>query len=207
MLSPNCVIVPALSIGHDPGEPGLVDVQLEGGYVYQFRAVVSSFFDGGDHTTKMSFTPLKLLMAVYCHQGQEGVQSWYAFRTTAHRKLFIQMLEAERVGPGVALKIITNTHPDTILSLIQSGDREAFVKLKGVGPKTGAALIKVLFEDSPPQGPTKVVLDENAVATMRALGYEAKPAKESVLRATKELPEGSDTAALVRAALGYMQPK
>ena len=138
---------------------------------------------------------------IYCHQnGQSGVQSWYAFARGDHRELFLRLITIDKVGPSTAFKILVKNGSQTILDLIKIGDREAFIKLPGVGAKTGEAIAKVLFKDAPVQPPTKTVLDNNAVAAMRALGYDAAPAKEAIRVAMENKP-GAETSYLVTEAL------
>lgn len=140
-----------------------------------------------------------------CHQSAEGVQTWYAFATDRQRRMFHEMNSVDKVGPATVMRIFLKNSFRTICELIDSGDRAAFVKLPGIGPKTGDKLVKVLFSDAPPQpeGAPRIVLDENAVAAMRTLGYDAKPARAAVEQAMGNKP-GADTPEIVSEALRLM---
>jgi Holliday junction resolvasome RuvABC DNA-binding subunit len=123
-----------------------------------------------------------------CRQDGNGVQTWFGFRDIDEMDLFNVMITADGVGPGIALKILSRTPSEEISALVKKGDREAFARLPGVGPKTGQALIKVLFAAAPAQGATAAP-DPKVTAALQALGYKAQVAKETVSQSMKDKPD------------------
>jgi Holliday junction resolvasome RuvABC DNA-binding subunit len=206
MLSSNCVALPTVAVKRESGAADCFIAEGAKSWLYEFKASCVDFSWGPDDAGWEDANPVPPYLITYCHQnGQSGVQTWYAFKSQAYKMLFLSIIEVEKVGPSTALKILSKNGSQVILDLIAAGDKAAFIKLPGVGAKTGEAIAKVLFKDAPAQPETvKLVLDAAAVAAMRTLGYDALPAKEAVKQAMENTP-GADTSALVTEALRLMR--
>lgn len=205
MLSTNCVALPTLAVKRESGASDYFLAEGSKHWLYEFKAPCIDFSWGHDDAGWEDAKPTPPYLITYCHQnGQSGVQTWYAFKEQKYKQLFLDMIEVDKVGPSTALKILVKNGSQTILDLIAAGDKAAFIKLPGVGAKTREAIAKVLFKDAPAQPEvSKLVLDANAVAAMRTLGYDAAPAKEAVKQAMENKP-GADTSVLVTEALRLM---
>jgi Holliday junction DNA helicase RuvA len=163
--------------------------------VYEFAAPGSWFKDTG---AQVVFT--------YCHQDNNGCQSWFAFPSREARRWFLDMIKAQGVGPVSAIKIMSKTTFATFTQIMETTDREAFARLPGVGPKTGQKLIPFLFpKDKASPKVSAFIPDDAAVQVMMALGYKAAQAKEVVIKAM-QMSEGeeTDTEKLVKRALALM---
>jgi hypothetical protein len=68
--------------------------------------------------------------------------TFYGFRSSEERQFFRELMECEGMGGGRSLAVISKTDYTDIQQIIQTGDRDAFKKLPGIGPKTGTRLKK-----------------------------------------------------------------
>lgn len=133
---------------------------------------------------KGSMEPCPVHIYTYCAQSQQGGQTWFAFSHYDQYWLAMQMVKADKIGWMTALKILSKTPWREIQRLIDDGDREGFMELPKIGPKTGEALVKVLFNPEIAQPvkekPTKLQINEDAVGALKALGWPALQAKKIV---------------------------
>ena len=145
-------------------------------------------------------------LQVHCHYNEKTGENWYAFSTPEEKDLFLRMLECDGIGPVKALNAIARTNYTEINALIASGDRERFAKLPGVGPKTGEAMVRVLFAGAPKQAATQthiavIPLNMDCVMALTALGYKRPEAEARTRKAQDALPGCEDSSQLLTAAL------
>ena len=65
----------------------------------------------------------------------------YGFSSEAEKTVFLQLLKVDRVGPKMALKILSGSRHDKIIAAIDSGDAVALSKLPKVGKKMAEQII------------------------------------------------------------------
>ena len=207
MLSPNCVCLHDVVVTRHPDCSPIGPVEVvTGGQTLEFwLPVISCPWALGEDGLVSSRIDLRL----YCDQSsQNGGQTWYAFSHVKQRELFLKLIKVEKMGPKSAVQFLGRVPFDVVLQLIDTGDREAFLKLPGAGPKTGPKMVLELFKKAPAQPNTSVpvalILDEGAVQGMKALGFQATPARAAVKAAQEGLPLGADTATILKAALKSM---
>lgn len=215
MLSPNTICIGVKFVEKAAGCTGIGPVRAAAeGCLLEFWAPISGFDwctirrEGEDFERER--TPAMSLF-VHCEQaGQNGAQTWYAFSGEKEWELFRKLLDVDGMGGKSAVKFLARVPYDVVLDLIARGDKEAFLKLPGAGPKTGPNMAAVLFKGAPPQpktsAPPKVLVDEGAVQGLKSLGYQARPARDAVIEAQKNLPTDADTGAILRAALKSLAP-
>lgn len=142
---------------------------------------------------------------------KEDGWSLFGFDTAAERGVFQRLLGASGFGPKLALALLSSLGPDRTVRSIRERDLAALSTVSGIGRKKAERLVLELSDrfadvvlDSAPGRPRG---GSEAVRALEALGYGA-PAAEDAVRAALEAAPGTDTAALVRAALKLlMSPK
>lgn len=168
---------------------------------YLEKNVTTDLFRGATTTSPV-------VVFTYCHQPLQGATAWYAFSSREERKLFLDMIETQGVGPKMVLEILSRTHYSHILGLIAAGDSATFCKLPKIGPKTGIKLVAELFKE-PVKKTAKaekpnfaVILNESVVNALVALGYKSAIAKVTAADAAQNanLPV-DDEAGLIRYCL------
>ncbi len=124
----------------------------------------------------------------------EGVQALYGFADTEERDTFRRLLGVTRVGPKLALSVLSVLTPSDVRAAIVTDNPAAFDRVAGMGRKTAQRVILELQEsirqetpgvlpakkdDAKPSLPS---LQSEAVAALTSLGYDGLTASRAVAR-------------------------
>ena len=126
----------------------------------------------------------------------------YGFASLDEREFFRKLIGVTRVGPKLALSIMSGMNSKKLASAIAAGDVATLSKIPKVGKKTAERIILEL------KGKVEMPLDfidedeglSDAVAALVGLGFSRTEAVESISRAKKSAPDG-DANTLVKIAL------
>ncbi len=145
---------------------------------------------------------------------REDAHVLFGFRTRAERQLFRLMLRVQRVGPALALAIVSGLSPDDLLEALRQKDAARLARIKGVGKKTAERVLLELSDrieefvaeeygaglapPSPKRGGTDAVAD--AVRALVSIGFSEGEAQKSVEAAATQV-DAKDLEALLRVAL------
>ncbi|GAB1354639.1 Holliday junction branch migration protein RuvA [Erysipelotrichia bacterium] len=88
---------------------------------------------------------LQVNLLCHLHWREEGPQL-FGFASEDERQLFRVLNRVNKVGPKLALNIMSATTPEALASMILSEDQARLTSLKGVGPKLASRLIVELKE-------------------------------------------------------------
>ena len=88
---------------------------------------------------------LHVNLLCHLHWREEGPQL-FGFASEDERQLFRVLNQVNKVGPKLALNIMSATTPEALASMILSEDQARLTSLKGVGPKLASRLIVELKE-------------------------------------------------------------
>lgn len=175
-----------------------VEIETAAGLVYEVHVPLSVF-----HRLPAKGTDLQLLTA---YVVQEEKPHLYGFLEEHERTLFHRLLGAHRVGPRLALAMLSSYNAGRLARLIAEKDARALTQVSGLGRKTAERVILDLsdkVEDiaaaAGRAGPeARRVAD--AVAALTGLGYSFAEADAAVREASRENGERS-TEEIVRAVL------
>ncbi len=130
-------------------------------------------------------------LLTYFHIAQDMV-ALYGFAANDERKMFRKLISVSRVGPKLALSVLSTLTVTDIASAIYTENAAAFDKVSGMGRKTAARVLlelkeKISDEDILPNA-TAHKDEENrdkdirteAVAALVALGYDGLQAGRAV---------------------------
>lgn len=138
---------------------------------------------------------------------REDELSLYGFASTPERTLFRMLLGVSRIGPMVALRVLSGCRPEDFKRYVLDGDADSLQSLvKGIGAKTARRLIVEL------QGPIEELAVEteagdvastvrDAVQALVALGESRAAAERAVRAAVDELGADADLQQIVEEAL------
>lgn len=141
---------------------------------------------------------------------REDALTLYGFTSEEAYELFVQLISVSKIGPKVAMGILTAVTPEAFSSAILMKDVSALTKLPGIGKKTAEHLILELKDklgsissDMRGTGGENFVSQDGglvgeAISALRSLGYEAGEVTGIV---TKLASDFSEPAALIGAAL------
>jgi len=142
----------------------------------------------------------------------EGVQALYGFADTEERDTFRRLLGVTRVGPKLALSVLSVLTPSDVRAAIVTDNPAAFDRVVGMGRKTAQRVILELQEsirqETPGVLPTKKdeskpslpSLQSEAVAALTSLGYDGLTAS----RAVAKIKEADSVEELITKALKSM---
>lgn len=177
--------------------------------VHAIRSELPNF--GPDTSGNYLWSSSNLDFYVHVDINMNGVATFYAFLTYEEREFFRTCIEVPGIGGKTALQVLAKNAFADIQRLIQAGDKKAFIKLPGLGPKKGLAIADHVFVDAPeqPKGESPRVVDQNVVMALQTLGLKAKDARDLVVRAMEAFPNGGtiNESELLTAALKLGQRK
>ncbi|MCK6438883.1 MAG: Holliday junction branch migration protein RuvA [Planctomycetes bacterium] len=144
--------------------------------------------------------------------AEQGEQRLFGFAEEQERMLFRQLLDVQRIGPSIAMRILSNAGAQTLINAIAGGDLVFLKRLKGVGPKVAERLVVELQEPlsklgllkgavPTPAAGTAGAVGRDAVAALVGLGYKPAMSEKAVAAAMKKLGPGAQAAEVIRAAL------
>ncbi len=140
----------------------------------------------------------------------------YGFSSPEEREWFRLLQTVQSVGARVALNVLSALSPRELDHAIALGDKSAFGRAQGVGPKLATRIVTELKDKAPsmmlrghgieagqvtavaPRGP-----EADAVAALVKLGYSQGQAAEAVARAVRDLGE-APADVLIRESLRAM---
>jgi Holliday junction DNA helicase RuvA len=158
---------------------------------------------------------------------REDAFKLFGFLTETERAWFVRLQEIQGVGAKAALAILDALGPEGVADAAALGDKSAFGRAKGVGPKLAGRLALELKDKPPPMGrsfsaglaahpvsapsaaPAEAgagAMREDAVSALINLGYPESSVRQAV--ATVLRAEGADATldALIRLSLKELAP-
>ena len=139
----------------------------------------------------------------------EGVQALYGFYTEEEREMFRRLIGISRVGPKLAVSVLSVMEPSDVISAVVMDNPTAFDPVQGMGRKMAQRVILELKEqvkDAPlpagkPGQAVQISVAENiraeAVQALVALGYDGLTAS----RAVSAVEEAKNVEELITKAL------
>ena len=122
--------------------------------------------------------------------SQDGTVTLYGFMTSDERAMFRRLIAVNRVGPKLALGILSKLNPADIAMAIVTQNAAAFDRIPGLGKKTAARLLLELKEkvtedtmgsvSAPQMAEGSVDMRTEAIAALVALGYDGVSAGRAV---------------------------
>jgi Holliday junction DNA helicase RuvA len=108
---------------------------------------------------------------------REGALDLYGFLERDELAVFKVLIGASRVGPRLALKVLSTLTPREVVRAIQAQDAEPFEQVSGLGTETAKRLLVELAKKV-----KKLELESPAPADGGASSHPARALAESVLR-------------------------
>lgn len=143
-----------------------------------------------------------LLTYLYVREDQLTL---YGFATEPERALFVRLLDVNRIGPSVAMQVLSSCNVEDFRRLVSSGDVKSLASMvKGVGKKTAKRLILELEgELAEPEGEGTAAISSpaaaNAVKALVELGVGLQNARQQVQEKMEELGADVDESTLINA--------
>ena len=184
-------------------EPDHVEVETAGGVVYEIKIPLSIL-------QRLPKPPAPDFEIRTLQLVREDSVTLYGFMEPFERELFTRLLGAPKVGPKVALAMLSTYSAGRLAQLLVEKDVAALTQVSGVGKKTAELIVLELADKVRDLAVEAGGLDrsgggagpsaQEAVAALVGLGYSFVDADAAVRRALAE-DEGAGTDELVRRAL------
>lgn len=149
-------------------------------------------------------------LLVWTHLAvREDAHSLYGFPGKRWRDLFRLLLKVKKVGPTMAIAILSGLEPDELVQAIRAGDAARLTRVKGVGRKTAEQILLDLsdqldaFGDPDEGAPRPSAADgalSDAASALTSIGYSATEARKLIEAAAPKVGT-DDVALLIRTAL------
>ncbi|MHC5210113.1 MAG: Holliday junction branch migration protein RuvA [Planctomycetota bacterium] len=128
----------------------------------------------------------------------------YGFASREERSLFLRLLTVSRIGPGIALSMLSALEPEALATAVEAGDVAVLARVRGVGRRTAERLCVDLkgrlegFDTLPGR-----VTDRHAAVTsaLVALGYPRATARATAERVCGAAGAETELEQLVRNGL------
>jgi len=137
----------------------------------------------------------------------DGIMALYGFYDTAERDMFRRLLSVTRVGPKLALSVLSQLTPQDVAAAIVTDNVRAFDRVPGMGRKTAQRVLLELKEHVRTEemlgGSAAIVTSDHedfraeAVAALVSLGYDGLSAS----RAVTSIAEANSVEELITKAL------
>lgn len=184
-------------------EPDHVEVETAGGVVYEIKIPLSIL-------QRLPKPPAPDFEIRTLQLVREDSVTLYGFIESFERELFTRLLGAPKVGPKVAVAMLSTYSAGRLAQLLVEKDVAALTQVSGVGKKTAELIVLELADKVRDLAVEAGGLDrsgggagpgaQEAVAALVGLGYSFVDADAAVRRALAE-DEGAGTDELVRRAL------
>jgi Holliday junction DNA helicase RuvA len=138
---------------------------------------------------------------------REDILKLYGFASTGERQLFNVLMNVNRIGPSLALQVLSSCSVEKFKDLVARGDVRALSSMvKGVGKKTAQRMILELKGELADMEAEDALSAEGTSATdaLKALieiGVDWSYARDAVQAAVKKLGPDATPDALVNEAL------
>jgi Holliday junction DNA helicase RuvA len=151
-----------------------------GGVGYQAFIPLSTFYQLPD-------PPAPVSLQVYTHVQTDTLQL-YGFATSDEKQTFIKLLGIPRVGPKLALSILSGISPRDLAQALAAGDLKRLAAIPGLGRKSAERLIVELKGKLAPESPhlptsaagPQGSLWDDALSALINLGYSRNLAEEAI---------------------------
>lgn len=155
---------------------------------------------------------LQVQLLCHLHWREEGPQL-FGFASEDERQLFRILNRVNKVGPKLALNIMSATTPEALASMILSEDTVRLTALKGVGPKLASRLIVELKELIAKLGigaashveadsaPTAIPFEADVREALENLGYTGKEISQCFKKIAREFSATSTIEEIIEAVL------
>jgi Holliday junction DNA helicase RuvA len=155
----------------------------------------------------------EVTLLTYCHIREDAFQI-FGFLREEERALFMSLLSINKVGPKVALSVLSALPPQEFARAVMEHDVKAFRKAQGVGTSTAQRIILEMNTKLKQEAELSALLGapegagegagDDVFEALLSLGCTPQEARRAAAHARRELGEDAPPEELVRVALRSM---
>ena len=152
----------------------------------------------------------------YLHWNAENGPSFYGFQSELERKVFLMIIECPKIGPSIALSILSQIGSNEFLNIVNSQNEKALSNVNGIGEKKAEQIIVTLKHKVSKlltSGQISVSEDQqqnfvqwqNINDVLNSLGYTKQETTQTIQHLSKKYNgENISLDQLIRAALTFL---
>ncbi|MBT3515531.1 MAG: Holliday junction branch migration protein RuvA [Nitrospina sp.] len=153
-----------------------------------------------------------IFLDIHTHMREESLKL-FGFYTTDEKKIFEKLIAINKVGPKLALTILSGMSPTELFTTIDSNDIEKLSTIPGIGRKTAERLIlemrdkmggisidSEIKKNSIPQNG----LFEDALSALVNLGYKKNQAEQTLKKVYPEGETGESIEDIIKKSLNLL---
>jgi Holliday junction DNA helicase RuvA len=138
----------------------------------------------------------------------ENELSLYGFPTMEARGLFVELIGVDRVGPKLALAILSNLTPAALRAAVLAGQSAVISRVPGVGSKTAQKIVLHMADRISPEAGDESALqlqtsDADLLEALTGLGYSVVESQAALQSIPKDAP--AELEERLKIALRYFQ--
>lgn len=156
-------------------------------------------------------------VSLICHLNwrDEGPQL-FGFISETERQFFRLLTKVNKVGPKLAMNIISSDTPENLATMILSEDRKRLTSLKGVGPKLASRLIVELKDPIAKLGlagevtgevlrapSTYIPFESDVIEVLENLGYTSKEINKVIKQIAPEIDAEASIEEIIEQVLRF----
>ena len=148
----------------------------------------------------------KITLAIHTSVREDAIQL-YGFKNTQDKSVFSKLVSVSGIGPKIGLAILSDMSASQIATAIQRDDLPRFVKIPGIGKKTGQRLLlelKSKFDDIilvDNDDPSQVSQRDELSSALQNLGYKSNQVDGILERVRESVDADADFETLLKKAL------
>lgn len=140
----------------------------------------------------------EVTLLTYLNWRQEDSPQLFGFFTEDERDIFKILTSVNKVGPKLAVNIMSATEPEALATMILSEDLSKLTSLKGVGPKLASRLVIETKEkvaklgigamaNIVPEEENSIPFESDVREALDSLGYAPKEISQSIKRIAPQI--------------------
>lgn len=133
----------------------------------------------------------EITLLTYLHWRQEDSPQLFGFFTEDERDMFKLLVGVNKVGPKMALNILSATEPEALATMILTEDSTKLNSIKGVGPKLASRIVMELKEKVAKMGigSTNAAIEAETENSTIPFEADVKEALENLGYSPKEIAQ------------------
>lgn len=143
------------------------------------------------------------------HVIREDDEILFGFATESEKDFFLKLTGVSGVGPKIALSILSGAGIGELAMAIAAGEAKRLAAIKGVGKKTAEKICVELkdkvgefaFAGHDGEGAVATQVAKDAVAALRALGFNEETSSKMVADVLAKSPEVESVETIIKLAL------
>lgn len=151
----------------------------------------------------------------YLHWNPENGPSLYGFQSEIERKVFLMIIDCPKIGPSIALSILSQIGANEFLNIVSSQNEKALSAVNGIGEKKAEQIIVTLKHKvtkmlasgqiCPAESQQDFVQWQNIGEVLSSLGYSKHESSQAVQHLMKKYSnENVSLDNLIRSALTFL---